>query len=224
MHKKKPAFTLIELLVVIAILAILIAILIPAALKGLEMARRSKCANNLKSLGVAFTTYATDHQGELPHAKPLPGLTNGASFQEETTLHSIITNKVYTEGYATDLGQWVCPSDKLDFGNTPVQPQTDPAAFSSVGNCSYMYISGYHLMRTPEIPATAPVLADESNRRDYGPARPGNMNPITADDNHGENVRNVLYLDGHVVTLKDANAANAIFSNLVNSAIICSVD
>ena len=47
--KTKKAFTLIELLVTIAILAILIAILIPVALKGIEMAQRASCANNLKS-------------------------------------------------------------------------------------------------------------------------------------------------------------------------------
>ena len=223
MHKKS-AFTLIELLVVIAILAILMAILVPASMKGVEMARRSTCANNLKGIGIAFTSYAADHNGELPHNKDLPAMVPGATFQEVSTLHTIITNQLYTGGYVVDLRLWVCPSDKIDLNDTPVKPATDIKNFSSVGNCSYMYISGYHLMRTPETPAVAPVLADESNKRDYGPAKPGNMNSITNGDNHGENVRNVLYLDGHVVTFKTANAANSIFSNLVNSSIICSVD
>ena len=79
-------------------------------------------------------------------------------------------------------------------------------------------------MRTSEIPATAPVLCDESNEREYGPATPGQMPDLTADDNHGANIRNVLFLDGHVVTFKDADAANAIFDNLKNPAVICSVD
>ena len=47
---------------------------------------------------------------------------------------------------------------------------------------------------------------------------------IDEDDNHGADVRNVLFLDGHVVTFKDADAANAIFDNLKNPAVICSVD
>lgn len=75
--KSKSAFTLIELLVVIAILGMLAGILIPASMKALEMAKRSHCANNLKSLGVAFLSYAADKNdpdgvGALPHHKRLP--------------------------------------------------------------------------------------------------------------------------------------------------------
>ena len=87
-----------------------------------------------------------------------------------------------------------------------------------------MYISGYHLLRTAETPSVAPLMCDESNDRELGSATPGNMPDLTADDNHGANIRNVLFLDGHVVTFKDADAANAIFDNLKNPGVICSVD
>ena len=53
------------------------------------------------------------------------------------------------------------------------------------------------------------MLCDESNKREYGAATPGRMPKIDEDDNHGADVRNVLFLDGHVVTFKDADAANA---------------
>lgn len=218
---KKSAFTLIELLVVIAIIAMLVAILLPVSLKAIEMARRSSCANNLKSIGMAFTAYATDHKGEMPHYKDLPPA-NG-SFQEVPDF-SAIAVKVYTNGYVEDLRLWVCPSDKLD-GVAPVSVARDIASFKSqAGNCSYMYISGYHLVRTLETPALAPMLCDESNKREYGPATPGKMPKIDENDNHGADVRNVLFLDGHVVTFKDADAANAIFDNLKNTDVICSVD
>ena len=218
---KKNAFTLIELLVVIAIIAMLAAILLPVSLKAIEMARRSSCANNLKSIGVAFTTFATDNKGEMPHYKDLPPA-NG-TFSEVPDF-SAIAVKVYTNGYVEDLRLWVCPSDKLD-GASSVSPATDIASFQSqAGSCSYMYISGYHLTRTAETPALAPMLCDESNKREYGAATPGRMPKIDEDDNHGADVRNVLFLDGHVVTFKDADAANAIFDNLKNPAVICSVD
>ncbi len=219
--RKKQAFTLIELLVVIAILAILIAILLPVSFKALEMSKRSRCASNLRSLGAAFTSYATDHNGEMPHNKALPPATG--SFTEVTQFRIIITN-VCQLGYVTDLGLWVCPSDTEDYQGKQVRPATDLASLNSIGNCSYMYISGYHLLRTAETPSVAPLMCDESNDRELGSATPGNMPDLTADDNHGANIRNVLFLDGHVVTFKDADAANAIFDNLKNSAVICSVD
>ncbi len=221
--QKKKAFTLIELLVVIAILAILIAILVPATMKGIEMSRRASCANNLKALGVAFLAYATDHQGELPHSNPLPAL--GDAFTEVPDFTAIVLSPdvgVYPD-YVGDLRLWHCPSDKIDAaGESTVE--TDPTVFSTLKNCSYMYISGYHLMRTPEQSSLSPVLCDEANVREHGAATPGNMPEIGPEDNHGANVRNVLFLDGHIVTFKDANAANAIFDNLTNPEGICSVD
>lgn len=220
--QKKNAFTLIELLVVIAILAILMAILVPASMKGVEMARRSSCANNLKSIGIAFLSYAADNQGELPHITPLPAMVPGASFQEVKEFTPIA---LLVANYVSDFRLWICPSDKADNNELPVHVARKPEDFhSQQGSCSYMYISGYHLMRTPETPALAPLLCDEANEPEWGPADAGNMPDIKDQDNHGKNVRNVLFLDGHVTTFKDADAANMIFENLKNSAIICSVD
>ena len=219
--RQKHAFTLIELLVVIAIIAILMGILVPASFKGIEMAHRSKCASNLKAIGTAMLVYAGDNKGWLPYGnetEPVP------PFKEEEKNLRRQVKKLYDGNYVTDLRLWVCPSDKIDFGR-PVTVAADIDTFNSYGNCSYQYVSGHNLIRTRETPGITPVLCDETNDRDFGEGKNiNNMPPLTDEDNHGAAVRNVLFLDGRVVTFKDADASNAIFNNMVNTPAINSVD
>lgn len=62
----RRAFTLIELLVVVAIVAILISVLLPALSTAREQARTSVCLANMRSLGMAVTTYLQQNGERFP--------------------------------------------------------------------------------------------------------------------------------------------------------------
>lgn len=66
----QAAFTLIELLVVIAVIALLLALLIPVLRAAREQGHRSVCLSNLRQLTLAWTAYATEHDGKLVRGSP----------------------------------------------------------------------------------------------------------------------------------------------------------
>jgi prepilin-type N-terminal cleavage/methylation domain-containing protein/prepilin-type processing-associated H-X9-DG protein len=64
--RARPGFSLIELLAVIVVVGILSAVLIPVIGGARHSADRVECTSNLRQIGLAVGSYATDHDGTLP--------------------------------------------------------------------------------------------------------------------------------------------------------------
>ena len=129
--RARGGFTLIELLVVIAIIATLIAILLPAVQAAREAARRIKCTNNLKQIGLGLHNYEsiagafpltgvvspkgpTIWVGWSGHARILPLIEQGPMF-------SSINFTVASQA----ISSFLCPSEK-DTAPTPASGFFNP--------------------------------------------------------------------------------------------------
>ena len=135
MHRRRirsAGFTLVELLVVIAIIGILVGLLLPAVQSARGAARRSKCQNNLKQIGLALLSYHNTHQTFPPGtmygdddygwgSQLLPMMEQGViydqidfdsdTFDRTLPLHEGVTDQV--------IETFLCPSNPTGLTHNP---------------------------------------------------------------------------------------------------------
>jgi len=144
------AFTLVELLVVLAILSLLMALLFPGVGRALEAAKRTKCAANLRAIGVASLSRADDNNGFLPQgAATLTG--NSLRFYSWSYMAYWSYNasewvnhgRLFKEGYFAAPETFFCPSELLSTARLDLyRPWPKPQYFPGASDCiwsSYSY-------------------------------------------------------------------------------------
>jgi prepilin-type N-terminal cleavage/methylation domain-containing protein len=168
----RKAFTLIELLVVIAIIAILIGLLLPAIQKVREAAARSKCANNLRQIGIGCHNHH-DTYGHLPPSILTTAATGMADdswawgtlilpFIEQQNLYNAFgvvlnpPNKAPTVNAMEQipLSIYRCPSD---VNGTGLNPWYDNRAISN-------YVANLVLLGPAYVGVNGPVNGVQINR------------------------------------------------------------
>ena len=119
-------FTLIEVLVVMGLVALLVALILPAVQSVRESARRLRCDNNLRQIGIAINNY-TSRTGCLPPSNEqgfsflvslLPaleqsGLYNSINLSTSSVVSSYPGSPLHANSTAsaTQLDFLLCPSD-----------------------------------------------------------------------------------------------------------------
>lgn len=113
--RRRVAFTLVELLVVVGIIALLAGLAGPSFNMAMKKAQSVKCANNLRSIGIAASQAATDNNNAYPEIDQA-----GAPIYSPQGPNLVTALGPY--GISTNAVQ--CPMDL----------QSAPSAFSTYGS------------------------------------------------------------------------------------------
>jgi prepilin-type N-terminal cleavage/methylation domain-containing protein len=115
----KSGFTLVELLVVVTIIAILTAISLQAYGVAIRHANSAGCMTRMHGLGIAFTLYSSDNDGQLP------GRVTGAGNDKWPTL---------LQPYLSSVKDFVDPGDPI-----AMQVAPDDLVSNSANNSSFFF-------------------------------------------------------------------------------------
>lgn len=190
---KRKNFTLIELLVVIAVIATLAGMLLPALNKARGKAKQIACANQLKTLGLAFVMYRDSYNDYIPHGQG-GSLSNWAN---------VLARDFFRKGNPASPKAWdwayvekgyTCPSyvgakGWLNYGSNPRISES----FSNIKKHGQVRHPSSAL-NLADVGASRTLTGTYSDPDFY-------INPVTSGGHNGYRHNkgvNVLYFDAHV--------------------------
>lgn len=216
------AFSLIELLVVVSIIAVLAAMLLLAVSLVRAAADGANCSSNLHQIGIAIISYASEHDGQLPHtwiqhpspwtAQDDPG---GIGIALSWAAPSMCGQYLEIErAIETSVGSTSNPGDKRRVARCPSdRRQVHWYGYQISYGTNVEYLTEYY----PAQPATwqpanigryskqslRAIVADTSNPRWI----PIDWQRIGVDDRDWTNLRhrtcNIAMLDGHIESFRN---------------------
>ena len=209
-------FTLIELLVVISIIAILAAMLLPAIGLVREVAKQSRCASNLRQVGLAVMAYTGEWDSYLPFQDQIDPTRRGYDSRElENLLAPYLDLKVPTvAGGATMPTGFACPSSAIvGISASGVYTTRSGGAINKNGYEGGLYYIYQDPLNQPSIRLN--FFSHQSQRpyqfcsRRRFPAADGGSNALQDRSWHKGFQRPTHFLDGHVKILTDPKYTNA---------------
>ena len=232
---KRRAFTLIELLVVVAIIALLLGILLPALGRAREIANRSVCGANVKSVITSMMIYSVSNEDRFPAYAGSP--TTGSIFQSggrtadapiQAEIDSI-SSPLWSMIRDGSMGpkSFVCPStsDLQDPLTTTVSGTTvvdldqtfdffsAPSGGQAGKFCSLSPINMYDPNSdwTSSVPSDYVIVGDENEATNFDTTIPAAEDDIenANSQNHGKEGENLLFGDSHVQFHQDPYQARA---------------
>ena len=249
MKTEKAGFTLIELLVVIAILALLMAILMPALTRVREAPKRSVCSSQVRQVGLAISTYATDNANRMPvynsskssSSNPYKLIHSYALYRSESDYVDAIGKPIpmklaclYEGKYISDPKAFYCPSNmnplyKFESYNDPRPWGTFPQIFNAQGGHNQWVRMGYtYLPIDPRDP-----ISGSTGMPDVTAKTIDSLNPylpyMTDLIRHKDQIShkrqdnyalNALFKDGHVTLCNDERVFNNdVWTRMENGAV-----
>jgi prepilin-type N-terminal cleavage/methylation domain-containing protein len=108
LHSNERGFTLVEVLVVLGIIAVLMSLLMPAITLVRRQSEATKCASNLRQLGMALQMYANSNKGWMPDWSAWHTYPDGQGSDDAPGLGW--TEKLQPYFVAPDNAAYNCPS------------------------------------------------------------------------------------------------------------------